>query len=53
MSDEIKTSEGRVVGNWDGGSVEDLKQELSRINQMLASEGKGERFAAREMPHRE
>ncbi len=53
MSDEVKTSEGRAVGSWDGGSVEDLKQEITRINQVLASEGKGERFAAREMPHRE
>ena len=53
MSDEIKTSEGRVVGNWDGSSVEDLKQELNRINQMLTSEGMGEKVLAREMPHRE
>jgi len=53
MSDEIKTSDGRVVGNWDGSSVEDLQQEIGRIHQMLASEGKGERLAAKEMPHRE
>ena len=53
MSDEIKTTEGRVVGNWDGNSVEDLKQEIGRINQMLASEGKGERLTAKEMPHRD
>ena len=53
MSDEIKTSEGRAVGSWDGGSAQDLKKELGRIMQMLAWERKGERVAARGMPHRD
>ena len=42
MSDEIRTSEGRVVGSWDGKSAEELKRELARILQVLKSEGKGE-----------
>jgi hypothetical protein len=53
MSDEIKTSEGRVVGSWNGNSAEELKQELTRIRQVLASEGKGEKVQPRDMPHRD
>ena len=53
MSDEIKSSEGRVVGSWDGNSAEELKQELARIRRMLASEGKGEKVQPRDMPHRD
>jgi hypothetical protein len=53
MSDEIKSNEGRVVGSWDGNSAEELKQELARIRQMLASEGKGEKVQPRDMPHRD
>jgi hypothetical protein len=53
MSDEIKTNEGRVVGSWDGNSVEDLKRELTRIRQVLASEGKGEKVQPRDVPHRD
>jgi len=53
MSDEIKTNEGRVVGSWDGNSAEALKQELARIRQVLASEGKGEKVNFRDIPHRD
>ena len=53
MSDDIKTSEGRVVGSWDGKSAEELKQELARIMKMLAEDGMGEKLIAKEMPHRE
>ena len=53
MSDEIKTNEGRVVGSWDGNSAEALKQELARIRQVLASEGKGEKVQFRDIPHRD
>ena len=53
MTDEIKTNEGRAIGSWDGNSVEDLKRELTRIRQALASEGKGEKVQARDMPHRD
>ena len=53
MSDEIKTNEGRVVGSWDGNSAEALKQELARIRQVLASEGKGEKVQFRDVPHRD
>jgi hypothetical protein len=53
MSDEIKTTSGRVVGSWDGSTAKDLMQELGRIRKELATEGKGERVSHREMPHRE
>ena len=53
MTNEIKTNEGRVIGSWDGNSVEDLKRELNRIRQALASEGKGEKVQPRDMPHRD
>ena len=53
MSDDIKTTEGRVVGSWDGKSAEEFKQELARIMKMLAEDGMGEKLVAKEMPHRE
>jgi hypothetical protein len=53
MSNEIKTNEGRVVGSWDGNSAEELKNELVRIRQVLASEGKGEKIHFRDIPHRD
>ena len=53
MSDEIKTNEGRVVGSWDGKSAEELKRELTRILQVLKSEGRGEKIQPRNMPHRD
>jgi hypothetical protein len=53
MSDEIRTNEGRVVGRWDGNSVEELKRELARIKQVLASEGRGEKVQPRGIPHRD
>lgn len=53
MNDEIKSSEGRVVGSWDGNSAEELMRELTRIRQLLASEGKGEKVQPRDVPHRD
>jgi hypothetical protein len=53
MTDDIKTSEDRTVGRWDGNSVEELKQELKRIGQVLAAEGKGEKLQPRNVPHRD
>src|SRR6188768_2567000 len=53
MSDEIKTNEGRVIGSWDGQSAEALKQELARIRQVLANEGKGEKIHFLSIPHRD
>lgn len=53
MSDEIKTNEGRVVGQWNGESAEDLKTELMRIRQELAEARTGEKIQAKDMPHRD
>lgn len=53
MSDEIKTSEGRVVGTWNGISAQELMQELGRIRKQLAAEKSSDKLAARDMPHRE
>jgi len=53
MSDEIKTNEGRVVGNWDGKSATELQQELGRIIKMLADDGMGEKVVSKDMPHRD
>lgn len=53
MSDEIKTSEGRIVGIWNGESAQDLLKELARIRQMLAAEKSKEKLVPREMPHRD
>lgn len=53
MSDEIKTSEGRVVGSWDGVSAKAFMDELTRIRKALATEGKGEKLQPKDMPHRD
>ena len=53
MSDEIKTTAGRVVGTWNGESANDLMKELGRIRSELAAERKGEKVNHREMPHRD
>jgi len=53
MSNDIKTTEGRVVGNWDGASASELMKELTRIRKVLADEGKNEKLAPRDMPHRD
>lgn len=53
MTDEIKTNTGRVVGTWNGNVAKDLMQELGRIRQELATDGKGEKLSYRDMPHRE
>lgn len=53
MSDEIKTTEGRVVGRWDGVSAKDLMNELTRIRKELAAAGKGEKVQPKDMPHRD
>jgi hypothetical protein len=53
MSDEIKTNDGRVVGQWSGENVEALRVELQRIREALRSESSRERLVAKQMPHRE
>jgi len=53
MSDEIKTNEGRVVGSWNGGSAQELMQELGRIRKLLSTEKSSEKIVPREMPHRD
>jgi hypothetical protein len=53
MSNEIKTSEGRVVGSWDGVSAKAFMDELMRIRNELAAAGKGEKLQPKEMPHRD
>jgi hypothetical protein len=53
MSDEIKTSEGRVVGSWNGNSAQELMKEIARIRKQLADEKSSEKVSPREMPHRE
>ena len=53
MSDEIKTSSGRVVGSWNGESAQEFMRELGRIRQALASERSGDKLIPREMPHRD
>ncbi|MBS0232215.1 MAG: hypothetical protein JSR99_01880 [Proteobacteria bacterium] len=53
MSNEIKTSQGRVVGSWNGESAQDLLKELGRIRQMLSAEKSTDKIMPREMPHRD
>ena len=53
MSDEIKTTEGRVVGSWNGHCAKELLQEMTRIRNQLASEKSSEKVQPRDMPHRE
>jgi len=53
MSNEIKTSEGRVVGSWDGASASELMKELTRIRKMLADEKSSQKLTPRDMPHRD
>lgn len=53
MSDEIKTTSGRVVGLWNGSSARELMNELARIRKVLADEGAGEKLNPRDMPHRD
>ena len=53
MSDNIKTSEGRVVGSWNGSSALELKNEVGRIKQRLAAEKSSEKLIPRDMPHRD
>ncbi|MCB1789325.1 MAG: hypothetical protein KDJ27_07590 [Gammaproteobacteria bacterium] len=53
MSNEIKTSNGRTVGQWSGERAEDLVQELERIRGELQSQNAAERLVAKQMPHRE
>ena len=53
MSNEIKTSTGRVVGTWDGASASELMKELARIRQMFADENSNEKLSPKDMPHRD
>ncbi len=51
--DEIKTSEGTVVGSWDGKDINELKDEILRIKKQMAADGLREKLDSRMMPHRE
>ncbi|MBA2126995.1 hypothetical protein DLM45_12295 [Hyphomicrobium methylovorum] len=53
MSDEIKTTEGRAVGTWNGASATELMQELTRIRKQLADEKSREKVSPRDIPHRD
>jgi hypothetical protein len=53
MSNDIKTSSGRKVGEWSGQNATELLDELARIRQALKEEASTERLVAREMPHRD
>jgi len=50
-SNEIKTSSGRIVGQWDGKSVHELRDELARIRRELDSQNAGEKITAAGIPH--
>lgn len=51
--DEIKTSSGKVVGNWDGQSSKELQAEIQRIKVALAQEKSSDTLVSKEMPHRD
>lgn len=51
--DEIKTSSGRVVGNWDGKCVKELMAEIKRIKNCMVKEGASDALISKEMPHRD
>ena len=53
MSNDIKTTSGRKVGEWSGESALELQSELFRIKESLRSENSTDRLNAKEMPHRE
>ena len=53
MSDEIKTTEGRVVGSWNGRCSKELMEEMKRIRAQLAAEKSSEKVLPRDMPHRD
>ena len=53
MSNDIKTSAGTVVGQWDGQNADDLSKELQRIVASLRQQNSAEKLAARDMPHRD
>ena len=43
---EIKSIQGRVVGQWDGKQLAELKNELKRIKEEMAQEGANDRVCA-------
>lgn len=51
--DEIKTSNGRVVGSWDGKCVKELMDEIKRIKATMVKESASDSLISKEMPHRE
>ncbi|MGI9303421.1 MAG: hypothetical protein ACR2RB_12050 [Gammaproteobacteria bacterium] len=51
MSDEIKTTSGNVVGQWDGRDVNDLRKELDRVKVALRQEGSSDRLTRDGIPH--
>lgn len=51
--DEIKTSNGQVVGNWNGQCVKELMAEIKRIKTSMAKDGSSGALVSKEMPHRD
>lgn len=52
-SSDIKTNTGRVVGRWDGKSVDELRDELARIKRELGSQNTREKVTTAGVPHRD
>jgi hypothetical protein len=50
---EIKSVNGRVVGQWDGNQVSDLQNELKRIREAIARDDLNDRVAPDGIPHRD
>ena len=50
-SDQIKTSEGRVVGQWDGKNISELQSELARIKRELGRQSTTEKVLPAGVPH--
>ena len=53
MSNDIKTTEGRVVGSWDGVCAKEFMAEIGRGRKALAAAGNGEKLQPRDMPRRD
>lgn len=51
--DEIKTSSGKALGNWNGECAKELMQEIARIKKVITQENLDETLDSRSMPHRE
>lgn len=51
--DDIKTSNGKVVGSWNGENIRDLMAEVVRIKKSLIQEKSTDSLDSRSMPHRD